>query len=242
MARGDWEAAINKVAGWLRLFIEPGQVTELRALNVRTTSYKRAHTMAGFFDYDHLKVMAGEAIKISKAATGVYFVPNPINPNCLALRANEIDVSEKGQLTNDTYIVRRHWLIVDIDPVRVPKEISANDEEKAKAWDAAVKVREYMSLGKWKDPILADSGNGYHLFYPIDLPRDDDGAVKKILLALGQVFDSEFVTIDKTLFNPSRIIKLPGTWARKGYEIPGRPHRLAKVLEVPEWAAQDGKT
>ena len=33
--------------------------------------------------------------------------------------------------------------------------------------------------------------------------------------------------------NPSRILKLPGTWARKGDSVPDRPHRMARVLELP---------
>ena len=233
MAKGDFDRAVQQVAGWLRLFIQPGQVTELRALNVRTPSYKRAHTVAGFFDYEHLDKMAGEALKITSSASGVYFVPNPINPNCLALRANTVDVTDKDELTTDAYIIRRHWMIVDADPIRSPKQISSSDEEKARAWDTIIGVRDYFRLCGWPEPIVADSGNGFHLFYTIDLPVADDDQVKKVLAHLAQKFNNEFVEIDPKLFNPSRIIKLPGTVARKGDQIPGRPHRRAKILEVP---------
>ena len=34
----------------LTLLLQPGQVTELRALDVSTPSYRRPHTVAGYFD------------------------------------------------------------------------------------------------------------------------------------------------------------------------------------------------
>jgi hypothetical protein len=81
--------------------------------------------------------------------------------------------------------------------------------------------------------MLADSGNGYHLLYRVDLPADDGGLVERILAALGERFDTPHAKIDRTVFNPARICKLPGTLARKGDSTADRPHRRAKLLEVP---------
>lgn len=39
---------------------------------------------------------------------------------------------------------------------------------------------------------------------------------------------------DQTVFNPARLWKLYGTTARKGDDLPERPHRLARLLHVPE--------
>jgi hypothetical protein len=80
---------------------------------------------------------------------------------------------------------------------------------------------------------LIDSGNGYYLLYRIDLPADDGGLVKRVLLALAQRFDTDAVKIDPAVFNPARICKVPGTWARKGDNTPERPHRESRLLEVP---------
>jgi hypothetical protein len=41
------------------------------------------------------------------------------------------------------------------------------------------------------------------------------------------------VKIDQTVYNPARICKVPGTWARKGDDIPERPHRQSRLVEVP---------
>src|SRR5262249_12683439 len=121
---------------------------------------------------------------------------------------------------------------IDADPVRDPL-ISATDGEKAAALDTALAVREFLRARQWPEPVLADSGNGFHLLYRVDLPAADGGFVERVLKALARQFDSDRVKIDQSVFNPARICKLPGTLARKGDPTPTRPHRRAALLEVP---------
>ena len=82
--------------------------------------------------------------------------------------------------------------------------------------------------------MLADSGNGGHLLYRIDLPAADGGLVGRVLRGLAFLFEDERVILDQTVANPARIWKLYGTVARKGDDLPERPHRLARLLEAPE--------
>jgi hypothetical protein len=88
------------------------------------------------------------------------------------------------------------------------------------------------SLG-WPPPLVLDSGNGFHLWYPIDLPAADGGRVGRVLKGLACLYDTPAAAVDTSVFNPSRIAKLPGTWARKGDATADRPHRMARVLEAP---------
>jgi hypothetical protein len=213
-----------------RLLIEPGQVVELRALDVKGNG--RPHTEAGFFDSDHLVQMARAALQVTTHAKGVYFTLNPLNPDLLARRCNRIDWAGEGELAKDKDVVRPRWLLIDADPVRDPL-ISSTDEEKAAALQTAMAVREYLRSRAWPDPIVADSGNGYHLLYRVDLAADDGACVERILRALAARFNNDRVKIDQKVFNPSRICKLPGTLARKGDSTPTRPHRRAKLLEIP---------
>jgi hypothetical protein len=81
---------------------------------------------------------------------------------------------------------------------------------------------------------VADSGNGFHLLYRIDLPADDGELVKRCLKALAHQFDTDAVKIDTSVFNPSRIVKLYGTMSRKGDSTTERPHRRSSVLRVPD--------
>jgi hypothetical protein len=211
------------------LFV-PGQVIELRAIGVHRSG--RPHTEAGFFDDDHLLDMAMNALAVSRVAKGVYFTLNPLHPDLLARRCNRIGWAGEGELAKDKDVLGRRWLLVDADPVRDPL-VSATDAEKEHALHTAREVREFLRGRSWPDPVLADSGNGYHLLYRVDLPADDGGLTERLLRELARRFDSDRVKIDRKVFNPSRICKLPGTWARKGDHTPARPHRRAKLLEVP---------
>jgi hypothetical protein len=224
------EAAL-RFAEQYRLLIAPDQVVELRALKV-LQRYGRPQTVAGYFDRDHLPDMAEVALEISQSAMGVYFMLNPINPDLLARRCNRIDVAQEGELTKDKNVIARRWLLVDVDPVR-DSHISSSDTEKALALDTARNVREFLRGRAWPEPIFADSGNGFHLFYRVDLPAEDGGQVEGVLRALADRFDTDQVKIDRSVFNPARICKLPGTWARKGDSTPTRPHRQAQLLEIP---------
>jgi hypothetical protein len=223
--------AVDKVAAWLGLFVEPDQVVELRALHVQR-GRGRPHVESGFFDGAHLVAMAKAALELTDVARGVYYSLNPLRPDLLARRCNRTDWANEGELAKDKDVLRRRWLLVDADPVRDPL-VSATEEEKALAREAVERVRDFLRARGWPDPVLCDSGNGYHLLYRVDLPADDGGVVKRVLQALAARFDTVRVKIDQTVFNPARICKLPGTMARKGDHTPLRPYRRARLLEVP---------
>jgi hypothetical protein len=229
--RASLEEAAALLAEQYRLLVAPDQIVELRALGVQRHG-ARPHTEAGFFDHDHLLDLAKTALRVTPYAKGVYFTLNPLHPDLLARRCNRTDWANEGELAKDKDILARRWLLIDADPVRDPL-ISASEEEKAAAHRSILDVREFLRSRFWPDPLLADSGNGYHLLYPIDLPADDSGMVERILRALAHRFDNDHVQIDRSVFNPSRICKLPGTLARKGDDTPKRPHRRAKLLEGP---------
>ncbi|NLZ30909.1 MAG: hypothetical protein GX885_09260, partial [Methanomicrobiales archaeon] len=86
------------------------------------------------------------------------------------------------------------------------------------------------------DPLIADSGNGAHLLYRIDLPNDEaaTGLVKGVLATLDLLFSNDVITVDTANHNASRIWKVYGTLSRKGDSTPERPHRRAKILSAPE--------
>jgi len=214
----------------LNIFLEPGQVTELRALGVSSPSYKRPHTESGYFN-DPVK-LAEAATKIPYAK-GIYIIPNPVNPALLARAENKIKVvGERESRTSDNDIEKRRWLYIDLDPKR-PAGISSSDEEHKKALQKAKVIKKFLSAYEWPDPNLGDSSNGAHLLYRIDLPADDEGLIKKCLQSLAFRFEDDHIEIDQTVYNPARIWKLYGTWGRKGDDTKKRPHRKAKLLEIP---------
>jgi hypothetical protein len=88
---------------------------------------------------------------------------------------------------------------------------------------------------EWDRPIIADSGNGAHLLYRIDLPNNEESLafVAGALAELERRYSDHAVKVDVTSANAARIWKAYGTVARKGDSIPGLPHRLSRILEVP---------
>lgn len=222
---------VQLAALWSAALFAPDQVVELRAIGV-TNRYGRPFISAGFFGPDGRVKMAEAALKLTETAQGVYATLNPLNPDLLARRCNRVARAEAGDLTKDKDIVRRRWLLVDADPVRA-SGISATDAEKAEARAVADAVREFLRGRGWPDPILTDSGNGFHLLYRVDLPAEDGGLVQRALAVLAARFDTDRAKIDRAVHNPSRICKVPFTWSRKGDPTADRPHRQARLIEVP---------
>ena len=77
------------------------------------------------------------------------------------------------------------------------------------------------------------SGNGVHVYYQLEGIENTEQSnllIRDVLIALGQQFDTPEVAIDKSVFNASRITKVPGTFMRKGQASEGRPYRMARLL------------
>lgn len=220
----------NAVTEAVRLLVAPGNVTELRILDAKTKQDRWPHTESGYFD-DPAKL--ADALESITSAKGIYIIPNAVDPALLARAANRIRKTPKGESTQDTNIIRRRWLLIDTDPQR-PSGISATDEEHEAALELAREIHAYLKDCGWPDPIAADSGNGAHMVYQIDLPTDDGGIVQRCLNALAERFDTDTVKVDQTVYNPARIWKLYGTLACKGDDTPNRPHRMSCILSRPD--------
>jgi putative DNA primase/helicase len=212
-------------AAWLLL--EPGQVTELRILN------PAQGVMHGYFD-DSDKLLAA-AMAWSGQAAGVYLTLNPLKPELIVRAPNEIIFCKKGQAATDDDVLRRIWLLIDFDPVRTAGT-SATDAEHDAATARARDCREYLlSLG-WPAGIAADSGNGGHLLYVIDLPNDTTSRdlIRRVLGALALQFSDNAIVVDETTFNAGRICRLYGTLNAKGEADADRPHRIARLESFDE--------
>jgi hypothetical protein len=212
----------------LQVLFEPGQVVELRVPN-----HPRGNaTTAGYFD--DFAELAKEAEVLSGKAPGVYVTLNRINPALLARQNNRVEEWVK-HTTGDADVLRRRWLPLDFDPVR-PSGFSSTDAEHEAALKRAGECREWLTGQGWTEPVVADSGNGAHLLYAIDLPNDEPSRllVEGCLQALAARFSDKSVTIDTKVGNAARIWKLYGTLSCKGDSTNDRPHRLARILSVPE--------
>jgi hypothetical protein len=155
-------------------------------------------------------------------------------------------------------VVARYWLPIDADATRKDSVtgaplsvVSSTDAEKARIAQLMAQVRDWLvsDMG-WPEPAQVNTGNGYADFYAlpgIPIPRcpdpDNPGCLKydaaadtlirDVIHALSYKFTGELGSIDDAVFNPSRIMKVPGTWARKAKHTPDRPHRQSKLIYIP---------
>ena len=204
-----------------------GDVVELR-------TFKDGATFSGYFD-DHEELVKAAA-RHDERGHDVYITLNKLPEEIAYRRYNRIErMKGRDASTSDKDVERRTHLFIDNDCKRVAG-ISSTDEEKEKARRKAREIQDYLGEQGWPDPIVGDSGNGHHLLYPIDLPADQAGLdlVAGVLEALDFKFSDDSVEVDTTTKNAARITKFYGTVAKKGDDLPRRPHRPSKLLEIPE--------
>ena len=215
----------------LRLLFRPGDTFEVRALGATVPGWRTPHTEAGYFNYDSIEDVP-EAISALAMYSGVYATINPVAPALLARANKRLTAAQRGAATSDGDILRRQWLFLDVDPDR-PSGISATQAEKDYAHTVATGLRNTLAARGWPEPIEVDSGNGFYLLYRVDLPADDGGLVHRILKSCASMADTDTVHIDTAVANAARIVRIPGTWNRKGDNLPDRPHRKAAIINAP---------
>jgi len=211
----------------LRVLLEPGSTAELRVPKAG-----RARVISGYFDDP--EAMAQVAARLDGRHPGIYFTCNPVKPALLARASNRV-VEHAELTTGDHDVARRRWLPIDLDPVR-PAGVSATDTEHAAAIAKAREIAAFLAEQGWPGPVLTDSGNGAYVLVRVDLPNDEAGRelLHRCLETLALRFDDEAVHVDLTMFNAARIIRVPGTRNAKGDSTGDRPHRTARLLEVPD--------
>ncbi len=200
---------------------------------IRIPKAGRNKTVSGYYDIEHIDT----AIKDIESFDGkhnIFFTLNEVNPQLLARTNNSLKPFAEST-TSDESILRRRWLLIDCDPKR-EAGISSTKEEKRKSADKAADIKSFLSSFQYPEPIICDSGNGWHLLYSIDLDntKGNTDLVKSVLQVLSMKFDDDSVVVDTSVFNPARITKLYGTVAVKGQNIPQRPHRKSSIVKIPD--------
>lgn len=208
----------------LKLFQDNDNVIEIRIIGKSNYS--------GYFKDPETAVK--EVLKYDGKNNNIYFIFNKIHDACYH-RENKDKMVEKSQNTSDNDIVKRQWVLIDFDPIR-PSKISSTDVEKKASEDVMRSAYKYLKKAGFSDPVVADSGNGWHLLYKLDSDNDADTrkAVEGFLKSCDMLFSNSMVSVDKTVFNAGRITKLYGTMAVKGTNTEERPHRRSKITYIPE--------
>ena len=235
MTEARTQANVPEIARTMRLFVPPGQLGEVRII---PTS---GGTSGFYFRFDQIEQAAQLAATFDRTAKGLYLVMNEIDPatlgerKCLSIQSRD--------LTKDIDITRRRWVLIDFDPASPDRGAndSSTDDEKSSAMDVRETVYEYLRGHDFPEAVFADSGNGSHLLFRVDMPNDGKNdkshqLVESLLNALAKRFSTDQVSVDISVHNAARITKLYGTTARKGLDRPDRPHRISTLQSVPDSA------
>ena len=208
---------------WLSLLHEPDAIIEIRSIDPKPT-------VSGYFRADSPRIAA----ELAKYPNRTFYQSlNPVKSACYARAQHERLVERPKETTSDNDIIGFQWILIDADPVR-PSGVSASAEEKEAAHAVAGKTMKRLMATGFSEPIVADSGNGYHLLFKVHISTDDRQVVADFLSVLDMWFSTDEAKIDTAVYNPSRITKLYGTIAAKGAHTPERPHRQSCIIRYPE--------
>ncbi len=159
------EQSVKEALRAIGTLFEPGDVIEIRALQVGRTSDRAGSTFAGYFNFENEKAIISAIRSVNGKADGVYVVLNRLNPDLLARSSNRLQARLKNT-TTDADIIGRRWLYIDVNAMR-PAGISATDAEHEAAMERVLQIRDFLSERGWPVPIIGDSGNGGHVLYPL---------------------------------------------------------------------------
>jgi hypothetical protein len=201
-----------------------GDIAEIRILNTKQG------TISGYFN-DPEKM--SNALIPYCGKHNIYITLNPVKPELFARSANKLTPFSKTT-TADRDILQLEFLMLDFDPNRSSGIASTEDEHDA-AKQKAMDVRSYLQQKGFPDPLLCDSGNGFHLLYYTNIPNNPDNValMKKFIGAIDTIFSDDRVSVDRTTYNPSRITRFYGTLNVKGDNTVERPHRKSQLSEYP---------
>lgn len=164
----------------------------------------------------------------------VYITLNEVNEACYS-RGQKDEIRQYAKAsTSDNDINGYDWLMVDIDPCR-PTDTSSSDKQIEVAKEVGNDVYRFMNQIGFEKPVSAFSGNGVHLLYKVFLDKNDKNKelIHKCLKVLDLYFSNDEVKVDVSNHNPARVCKLYGTLAQKGSDTEERPHRMSRLLGVP---------
>lgn len=226
-----YEIDESQIRQWWAVFNPESKLVEIRLLGKQTYSgyFRDVDTLINglrpLLDHNNMQYYG---------AMQAYFTLNEINEDLYSREQHDVFVKKPKSTTTDGDIVRRRMVLIDLDPSRAAG-ISASDEEFERAHLKAVDVYRYLIAQGFKEPLITKSGNGWHVYVPCDMPNDEthNEIIKRFLQSLSKMFSDESVEIDEKVFNPARIDKLIGTWAKKGSDTQERKWRLATIVKVP---------
>jgi hypothetical protein len=223
---------VNRIEEQFLATTYPGDISEVRGWFDPSTG--REGTAAGLFR--DMRKAALAAIMMTNRGLQTYRTLNPIRRDSEYAKHQRINWINWRALfaAADRHIACRRLYLLDFDPDRPGfKKDCATEAEKAAASEQAQDCMRYLASLGWPEPIVNDSGNGFHLLYS-EFGTEVDRDSTEYLVAALQYLKGKFPYLDTTVTNPARVARVPHTVNRKGVNTEERPHRYTRVVSYPE--------
>lgn len=216
----------NEIRRWFAVFKSQDPLTEVRILGDNKT-------FSGY--YTDVESLISDIHAYD--GYGIYAPINSIKSACYSRVQHDKIVFRPKETTSDNDIASRRLILIDIDPQR-PSGVNANDTELQKAHEKAREVYRFLRDQGFEEPVIAESGNGYHLYYRVYFENTKEATtlVKTFLDALDMLFSDNGdggAKVDTSVFNAARIAKIIGTASSKGASTEERPQRMSRFVYIP---------
>jgi archaellum biogenesis ATPase FlaH len=216
----------KQVYQWFDIMKNGNDLVEIRLIGTNKTA-------SGYFSNPDTLI---QEIEPYTDSYNIYFTINKVNPACYGREQKDKIVQRPKNTTNDSEIIGRDWVLVDLDAKRLSGVCSTN-EEAIKAHKKGQEVYKFLMDNGFYEPVVVFSSSGIHLYLKCALINNDENTklVKRFLEALSMLFSDEFVDVDTSVFNAARISRLPGSFSCKGASNDKeRPQRKCRFLSIPE--------
>ena len=222
------EEKITQICEYLKWLDHPA--FEIRQTKCRD-GYKK--TRIGYFTDDAIseaayQILANEVY----LPVGTYVTLNQIPFDLLARSENKFGADNASK---DNEIERIKHILIDVDSNRL-SEMMANEDERKQSHIVFLQVVQFLEENKITGFGAIDTGSGFAIIIKCDLETNESKKVSELLQLLDEKFGNENSSIDISVFNPSRITRVPGTLNAKGSnsELTQRIYRTAQIIHLPK--------
>lgn len=216
----------SEVYKWFDILKNNNELVEIRLIGTNKNG-------SGYFT-DAKTII--EAIKPYTDSYNCYFTLNSINPACYGREQKDKIVLRPKNTTQDSEIISRNYVLIDLDPKR-PSGVCSTREESMRAYEKGKEVTKFLMDNGFYEPLVVFSSSGIHLYIKCALINNEENTklVKRFLNAISMLFSDDDVDCDTSVYNPARISRLIGSYSCKGANNDAtRPQRKCRFLSIPD--------
>lgn len=216
----------KQVYQWFDIMKNGNDLVEIRLIGTNKTA-------SGYFSNPDTLI---QEIEPYTDSYNIYFTLNTINPACYGREQKDKIVLRPKNTTQDSEILCRNYVLIDLDPKR-PSGVCSTKEEATRAHEKGKEVIKFLMDNGFYEPLVVFSSSGIHIYLKCALLNNEENTklVKRFLNAISMLFSDDDVDCDTSVYNAARISRLIGSYSCKGANNDAtRPQRKCRFLSIPE--------